>query len=40
MERLFDAEYADGQPKAPAKSRGINRGVAVMRFADGTPVQA
>ena len=34
MERLFDAEYADGRPKAPAKSRGINRGVAVIRYAD------
>ena len=34
MERLFDAEYADGRPKAPAKSRGINKGIAVIRYAD------
>jgi hypothetical protein len=40
MERLFDAEYADGRPKPPAKSRGINKGVAGIRYADGTPVQA
>ena len=34
MERLFDAEYADGRPKAPAKSRGVNKGIAVIRYAD------
>ena len=34
MERLFDAEYADGRPRPPAKSRGINKGVAVIRYAD------
>ena len=40
MERLFDAEYADGRPKAPAFRRGNNKGIAVIRYADGTPVQA
>ena len=34
MERLFDAEYADGRPKQPAKRKGINKGVAVIRYAD------
>src|SRR5712691_9983364 len=34
MERLFDAEYADGRPKAPATRKGSNRGIAVMRYAD------
>jgi RNA-directed DNA polymerase len=34
MERLFDAEYADGRPKAPAFRRCNNKGVAVIRYAD------
>ena len=34
MERLFDAEYADGRPKAPAFRKGINKGIAVIRYAD------
>jgi RNA-directed DNA polymerase len=34
MERLFDAEYADGRPKSPAFRKGINKGIAVMRYAD------
>ena len=34
MERLFDAEYADGRPKQPAKRKGINKGIAVIRYAD------
>ena len=34
MERLFDAEYAEGRPKQPAKRKGINKGVAVIRYAD------
>jgi RNA-directed DNA polymerase len=34
MERLFDAEYADGRPKAPATRKGSNRGIAVLRYAD------
>jgi RNA-directed DNA polymerase len=34
MERLFDAEYADGRPKAPARRKGNNKGVAVIRYAD------
>ena len=34
MERLCDAEDADGRPKPPAKSQGITKGVAVIRYAD------
>ena len=34
MERLFDAEYADGRPKAPALRKGPNKGIAVIRYAD------
>jgi RNA-directed DNA polymerase len=34
MERQFDAEYADGRPKAPATRKGSNRGIAVLRYAD------
>jgi RNA-directed DNA polymerase len=34
MERLFDAEYADGRPKAPAFRKGSNKGIAVRRSAD------
>jgi RNA-directed DNA polymerase len=40
MERVFDAEYADGRPQAPGRRTGNNTGGAVMRSADGTPVQA
>jgi RNA-directed DNA polymerase len=40
MERLFDAEYADGRPKRPHQRKGSNKGIAVIRYADGTPVQA
>jgi RNA-directed DNA polymerase len=34
MERLFDAEYADGRPKTPAFRKGRNKGIAVIRYAD------
>jgi RNA-directed DNA polymerase len=34
MERLFEAEWADGRPKAPAFRTGLNKGVAVIRYAD------
>jgi RNA-directed DNA polymerase len=34
MERLFDAEYADGRPKPPAQHKGSNKGIAVIRYAD------
>jgi RNA-directed DNA polymerase len=34
MERLFDAEYADGRPKTPACRKGSQRGRAVTRYAD------
>ena len=34
MERRFDADYADGRPKAPATRKGSNRGRAVIRDAD------
>jgi RNA-directed DNA polymerase len=40
MERLFDAEYADGRPKAPAFRRGINKGIAVVRYGDDVVVTA
>ena len=34
MERLFDAEDADGRPRRPSERRGMNKGIAVMRYAD------
>jgi RNA-directed DNA polymerase len=34
MERLFDAEDAKGRPKRPTKHKGINKGIAVIRYAD------
>jgi RNA-directed DNA polymerase len=34
MERLFDAEYADGRPKSPAFRKGQNKGIAIFRYAD------
>src|SRR6266852_3249933 len=34
MERLFEAEWPDGRPKAPAVRKGLNRGVSVIRYAD------
>lgn len=34
MERLFDAEYSDGRPKAPAFRKGSNRRIAAIRYAD------
>jgi hypothetical protein len=34
MERLFNAEWPDGRPKAPAHRKGLNKGVAVIRYAD------
>jgi RNA-directed DNA polymerase len=34
MERLFDAEDADGRPKSPAFRKGSNRGVSLIRYAD------
>ena len=40
MERLFDAEYADGRPKAPAFRRGNNKGIAVIRYADDVVITA
>ena len=40
MERLFDAEYADGRPKAPAFRRGHNKGIAVIRYADDVVITA
>jgi RNA-directed DNA polymerase len=40
MERLFDAERADGQPKAPAFRKGHNKGIAVIRYADDFVVTA
>jgi RNA-directed DNA polymerase len=34
MERLFDAEDADGRPKRPSLRKGLNKGIAVRRYAD------
>jgi RNA-directed DNA polymerase len=34
MERLFEAEWPDGRPKAPAFRKGINKGISVIRYAD------
>jgi RNA-directed DNA polymerase len=34
MERLFEAEWPDGRPKAPAFRKGLNKGVSVIRYAD------
>ena len=34
MERLFDAEDAKGQPKAPTYRKGPHKGTAVIRYAD------
>jgi RNA-directed DNA polymerase len=40
MERLFDADYADGRPKRPSLRQGLNKGIAVMRYADDVVVTA
>jgi RNA-directed DNA polymerase len=40
MEKLFDAEYADGRPKRPSLRQGLNKGIAVMRYADDFVVTA
>jgi RNA-directed DNA polymerase len=40
MERLFDAAWPDGRLKSPSARKGRNRGVKLIRYADGTPVQA
>jgi RNA-directed DNA polymerase len=40
MERLFDAAYTDGRPKAPAFRRGNNKGIAVIRYADDVVITA
>ena len=34
MERLFNAEWPDGRPKAPAHRKGLDKGVTVIRYAD------
>ena len=34
MERLFDAEYADGRPRKPSERRGMDKGIAGIRYAD------
>ena len=34
MERLFETEWPDGRPKAPAFRKGLNKGVSVIRYAD------
>jgi RNA-directed DNA polymerase len=40
MERLVDAEYAAGRPKAPACRKGSTRGIAVIRYADDCVITA
>lgn len=40
MERLFDAEYADGRPKSPAFRKGPNKGISVIRYADDCVITA
>jgi len=34
MERLFESEWSDGRPKAPAHRKGLNKGVTVIQYAD------
>ena len=34
MERLFEAEGPDGRPKSPSVRKGLNKGIAVIRYAD------
>ncbi len=34
MERLFDAEDADGRPQSPAFRKGLNKGISLIRYAD------
>jgi RNA-directed DNA polymerase len=40
LERLFGAEGARGEPVAPCKRKGLNRGVSLVRFADDFVVTA
>jgi RNA-directed DNA polymerase len=40
MERLFDGEDTQGNPQRPSWKTGPNKGISLMRYADGTPVQA
>lgn len=40
LERLFGAEDARGNPVAPAKRKGLNRGLSVVRYADDFVVTA
>lgn len=34
MERLFEAEGPEGQPTSPSSRKGLNKGIAVIRYAD------
>jgi RNA-directed DNA polymerase len=34
MERLFEAEGPDGRPQKPTSRKGLNKGIAVIRYAD------
>ena len=34
MERLFEAERPEGQPQSPSSRKGLNKGIAVIRYAD------
>lgn len=40
LERAFGAERGDGTLIPPARRKGQNQGISVIRYADGTPVQA
>ena len=40
LERLFGAEDTRGNPVAPAKRKGLNRGLSVVRYADDFVVTA
>jgi RNA-directed DNA polymerase len=40
MERLFAAEYTDGRPKRPGLRKGLNKGLAVIRYADDCVITA
>jgi RNA-directed DNA polymerase len=40
MERLFDGEDTKGNPQRPSWKTGQNKGISLIRYADGTPVQA
>jgi RNA-directed DNA polymerase len=40
MERLFDGEETQGNPQRPSWKTGPHKGISLIRYADGMPVQA